>query len=70
MSGQHFFPRQTLRLGAIAAASLTQLLTLLLYGVSPLDGASFGVAGAVLGVVADGLVDAFCRRADVLHGRR
>ena len=39
-------------LGAIAAASLTQLLTLLLYGVSPLDGASFGVAGAVLGVVA------------------
>jgi ribosome-associated toxin RatA of RatAB toxin-antitoxin module len=36
-----------------------------------LAGRLLGMAlGPVLSVVADGLVDSFCRRADVLHGRR
>lgn len=35
-----------------------------------LAGRLLGMAlGPVLGVVADGLVDSFCRRADALHGR-
>lgn len=36
-----------------------------------LAGRLLGMAlGPVLSVVADGLVDSFCRRADALHGRR
>jgi putative ABC transport system permease protein len=41
-------------LGSLAGAALGRVLTFLLYGISPLEPASFLAAGAVLGIVGFG----------------
>ena len=41
-------------MGSLAGAALGRVLTFLLYGISPLDPASFLAAGSVLGIVAFG----------------
>ncbi len=55
-------------LGEAAARPQTRVGFHIAYALA---GRLLGMAlGPVLGVVADGLVDSFCRRADALHGRR
>ena len=55
-------------LGEAAARPQTRVGFHIAYALA---GRLLGMAlGPVLSVVADGLVDSFCRRADALHGRR